>query len=404
MNIDKNHLLTINGDSSSIKFAFYRIDKPDEQLLHGKIVRIGMADPTLTFNDEKIHEQTTLKIDVVDYPSAINFLISWFEQQTIFSSVKAVGHRIVHGMNHVEPELITYALLKELHQITPFDPDHLPNEIRLIEIFHNRYPKVYQVACFDSAFHSTMPRVARLLPIPRRFNTTEIQRFGFHGLSYTYLMEELERVAGTSAALGRVILAHLGNGASIAAVREGKSIDTSMGITPASGLMMGSRSGDLDPGIAWYMMQSDHLTPLQFNHLINRECGLFGVSETTADMQELLVKETDDVRAQEAVSLFCYQAKKWIGAYAAVLGGLDTLVFAGGIGENSSIIRSRICEGLRFLGIELDAEQNSKNAAVISKDIGMVSVRVIRTNEEQVIAGSVCSVLNTLNINDKPAF
>jgi acetate kinase len=237
-----------------------------------------------------------------------------------------------------------------------------------------------------------MPRVAKLLPIPRRFDAMGIRRYGFHGLSYTYLIEELSRVAGKKAAQGRVILAHLGNGASLAAVREGKSIDTSMGFTPAAGLMMGTRPGDLDPGVAWYMMRSEHLTPKQFNNLINHESGLLGVSETTSDMQDLLAQESGDVRAAEAVALFCYQAKKWIGAFAAALGGLDTLVFAGGIGENCSIIRSRICEGLEFLGIELDEKQNTANEGVISAAASRVTVRVIRTDEEQMIAHQVCSV------------
>ena len=292
----------------------------------------------------------------------------------------------MHGMNRAGPEIITNELLEELHLITSYDPDHLPNEIEFIEAFRRRHPKLSQVACFDTAFHSTMPRVAKLLPIPRRFDTMGIRRYGFHGLSYAYLIQELARVAGANAAQGRVILAHLGNGASLAAVREGKSIDTSMGFTPAAGLTMGTRSGDLDPGVAWYMMRSENLTPKQFNNLINHESGLLGVSETSSDIRDLLAHENDDVRAAEAVALFCYQVKKWIGAFAAALGGLDTLVFAGGIGENSSIIRSRICEGLVFLGIELEEKQNAANEGVISSAASRVAIRVIRTDEEQMIA------------------
>jgi acetate kinase len=238
-----------------------------------------------------------------------------------------------------------------------------------------------------------MPRVAKLLPIPRRFDTMGIRRYGFHGLSYAYLIQELTRVAGANAAQGRVILAHLGNGASLAAVRGGKSIDTSMGFTPAAGLTMGTRPGDLDPGVAWYMMRSENLTPKQFNNLINHESGLLGVSETSSDIRDLLAHETDDVRAAEAVALFCYQVKKWIGAFAAALGGLDTLVFAGGIGENSSIIRSRICEGLVFLGIELEEKQNAANEGVISSAASRVAIRVIRTDEEQMIARLVFSTM-----------
>jgi acetate kinase len=239
-----------------------------------------------------------------------------------------------------------------------------------------------------------MPRVAKLLPIPRRFDAKGIQRYGFHGLSYAYLIEELIRVAGKRVSNGRVILAHLGNGASLAAVCKGKSVDTSMGFTPAAGLIMGTRSGDLDPGVAWYMMRSENLTPKQFNNLINHESGLLGISETSADMRDLLSKETTDTRAAEAVELFCYQAKKWIGAFAATLGGLDTLVFAGGIGENCPVIRSRICEGLGFLGIRLEEKQNRKNAPIISKEKESVAVRVIHTDEEWMIAKTVSQILN----------
>ncbi len=239
-----------------------------------------------------------------------------------------------------------------------------------------------------------MPRVAKLLPIPRRFDAKGIRRYGFHGISYTYLMEELAHVAGKKAAQGRVILAHLGSGASMAAVYKGKSIDTSMGFTPAGGLMMGTRPGDLDPGVAWYMMKSEKLSPKKFNKLINHESGLLGVSETSSDMRDLLAMEYDDIRAAEAIELFCYQAKKWIGAFAATLGGLDTLIFAGGIGENCPVIRSRICEGLGFLGIRLEEKQNRKNAPVISKEKERVAVRVIHTDEEWMIAKTVSQVLN----------
>jgi acetate kinase len=220
-----------------------------------------------------------------------------------------------------------------------------------------------------------------------------IQRYGFHGLSYAYLMKELGNVAGTKVAQGRVILAHLGNGASLAAVRDGWSIDTSMGFTPAGGLIMGTRSGDLDPGVAWYMMQAEHLTPQQFNHLINHESGLLGVSETSSDMRDLLAHESEDVRAAEAVALFCYQVKKWIGAFAAALGGVNTLVFAGGIGENAPLVRARICDGLGFLGIEIDEKRNAANAHVISAETSRVTVRVMHTDEELMIAKTVCRVL-----------
>jgi acetate kinase len=284
-------------------------------------------------------------------------------------------------------------MVKELRRLSPFDPEHLPQEIQLIEAFHRRHPQLAQVACFDTAFHRDLPRVARLLPIPRRYEAQGMRRYGFHGLSYAFLMAELARVAGTEAAQGRVILAHLGNGASLAAVRDGKSIDTSMGFTPTAGLVMSTRTGDLDPGVAWHLMQSGNLSPGQFSRLINHESGLLGVSETSSDMRDLIARETTDVRAAEAVELFCYQAKKWIGAYAAALGGLDTLVFAGGIGENVPVVRARICDGLEFLGIDIDEKRNAANAGVISASTGRIPVRVMHTDEEVMIARSVCRVL-----------
>lgn len=365
-----------------------------ERRLFGKVDRIGLSGANLTFHDEARNQQGSCSIDAPDPGAAAEFLINWIEGHILFASVGAVGHRVVHGMMYTRPMRITPELLDELHSISPYDPDHLPGEIQLIEAFRQRYPKLPQVACFDTAFHTTMPRVARLLPIPRRFDALGIQRYGFHGLSYAYLMEELARVAGAEAALGRVILAHLGNGASLAAVHGGKSVDTSMGFTPAAGLPMGTRPGDLDPGVAWYLMRDGSLTPKDFNRLINHESGLLGVSETSSDMRDLMASQASDVRAAEAVDLFCYQTRKWIGAFAAVLGGLDTLVFAGGIGENTHEVRARVCSGLQFLGIELDEAPNALNGPLISTGQSRVAVRVIRTDEELMIAREVCRYLD----------
>ena len=283
--------------------------------------------------------------------------------------------------------------MADLRQLTAYDPDHLPGEIALIEAFQHRHPQLRQVACFDTAFHKNMPRVAQLLPLPRRYAAQGLRRYGFHGLSYSYLLAELGRRAGPAAAQGRVILAHLGSGASLAAVRGGQPQDTSMGFTPAAGLVMGTRPGDLDPGVAAYLLQADKLTPSQFNHLIHHESGLLGVSETSADMRDLLAAQATDERAAEAVALFCYQARKWVGAYAAVLGGLDTLVFAGGVGEHAPEVRARICAGLEFLGIALDAAHNAANAAVISTAASRVTVHVIPTDEERMLAEMVGQVL-----------
>ena len=387
-------VLTINSGSSSIKFALYKTGDPFERLLYGKVDRIGLTGTSLDFNNLTKNKKGNIRIEVSDHKSVANFLIDWMEKQVDFSLLRGVGHRVVFGMKHTEPELITQKLLDELNRITTYDPDHLPAEIELIEVFSQRYPNLSQVACFDTAFHRTMPRVAKLLPIPRRFDKIGIQRYGFHGLSYAYLIKELIRVAGKKVGKGRVILAHLGNGASLAAVHKGKSVDTSMGFTPAGGMIMGTRPGDLDPCVAWYMMKSENLTPKKFNNLINHESGLLGISETSSDMRDLLAKESDDIRAAEAVALFCYQAKKWIGSFAAALGGLDTLVFAGGIGENSPKIRTRICEGLGFLGIELEEKRNLENGPIISKDNSKAAVRIIHTDEEWMIAKIVSQLIN----------
>jgi acetate kinase len=296
-------------------------------------------------------------------------------------------------MNHVQPGIVTQELLDELRGIVPYDPEHLPREIELIETCRERHPNLPQVACFDTAFHQTMPRVAKLLPIPRRFDAKGVQRYGFHGLSFAYLLDELTRLGDPAAAQGRVILAHLGNGASLAAIRDGKSIDTSMGFTPTAGLVMSTRSGDLDPGLLVYLARTEQMTTERFCDMVNHESGLLGISETSGDVRDLLAHEVADVRAAEAMMVFCYQAKKWIGSFAAALGGLDTLVFAGGIGENAPSVRTRICQGLEFLGIELDEQRNATNAQLISAAGGRIMVRVLRTDEVRMIAYSVCRIL-----------
>jgi acetate kinase len=383
-------VLAINGGSSSIRFAVY--EAGGTLRLGGKIDRIGLRGANLTVHDPDGNPPAPLRIAAAGHRAAVDFLLDWLEAQPVFASVKAAGHRVVHGMKHSAPERVTPKLLAELRVITPYDPDHLPREIALIEAFSRRHPGLPQVACFDTAFHRTLPAVARLLPIPRRYAAKGVERYGFHGLSCAYLMEELGRL-DPGAAKGRVILAHLGNGASLTAVRGGKSVDTSMGFTPAAGLVMSTRTGDLDPGLAYYLARTERMTAARFQRMVNRESGLLGVSGTSSDLRDLLAREARDARAEEAVALFCHQAKKWIGAFAAALGGLDTLVFAGGIGENAPLIRERICAGLGFLGVELGRKRNAGNAALISPESGRVRVRVIRTDEELMIARSVIRTL-----------
>jgi acetate kinase len=385
----ETHILAVNGGSSSIRFASFRIDAALERGSHGIIDRVGLSGTTLTFRTSRASEHAErFEVDK-DRGSAARFLVRWLEEQGLLRSIRAVGHRVVHGMEHTAPRPVTQDLLDELRRIIPYDPEHLPREIELIEAFRLEHPQLPQLACFDTAFHHGMPRVATLLPIPRRYEAKGVRRYGFHGLSYAYLMEELIRLGDPAATTGRVVLAHLGNGASLAAVRDGSSIDTSMGFTPTSGLVMGTRSGDLDPGLAPYLSRSEQMPANAFYDMANHDSGMLGISEFSGDMRDLLAREGDDVRAAEAVALFCYQAKKWIGSFAAALGGLDTLVFSGGIGENAPVVRERICDGLGFLGVALDPERNTMNAALISSGNGPVAVRVIHTDEEAMIARSV---------------
>ncbi|MGO9176465.1 MAG: acetate/propionate family kinase [Desulfobaccales bacterium] len=387
-------ILTINGGSSSIKFALFEGGDSLRRILEGGIERIGLPEAILRVKGLNQADNFSRLVTAPDHTAAVNVLMDWLEESMGSGSLGAVGHRVVHGgPKYSQPQRITAAMVEELHHLSPFDPEHLPEETLLTEAFHRRFPDVPQVACFDTAFHHDLPRVARLLPIPRRYEAQGVRRYGFHGLSYAFLMGELARLAGTEAAQGRVILAHLGNGASLAAVRDGKPVDTSMSFTPTAGVPMSTRSGDLDPGLVWYLARTEKMGARQFNEMVNFQSGLLGISETSSDMRDLLDQETQDVRAAEAVALFCYQVKKWIGAFAAALGGLDTLVFAGGIGENAPTLRGRICDGLGFLGIELEEKRNAANEGLISAAASRVAVRVIHTDEEWMIAKTVCRVL-----------
>jgi acetate kinase len=388
-------VLTINGGSSSIKFALFEAGESLKRILEGSIERIGLPDASLRVNSLNPAGSFSRSVNAPDHTVAVEVLMDWIDERRDQGILDAVGHRVVHGgPKYSEPQVITAEMIAELHRLSPFDPEHLPEEIQLTEAFQHRFPDMAQVACFDTAFHHDLPRVAQLLPIPRRYEAQGIRRYGFHGLSYEYLMEELARLGDPAATKGRVILAHLGNGASLAAVRDGKSMDTSMGFTPTAGVSMSTRSGDLDPGLVWYLARSEKMSAKQFNEMVNFQSGLLGISETSSDMRDLLACEGQDVRAAEAIALFCYRIKKQIGAYVAALGGLDTLVFSGGIGENAPAIRTRICAGLEFLGIEIDAKQNAVNGGVISTASSRVAVRVIHTDEEQMIARTVCRVLD----------
>jgi acetate kinase len=388
------YILTINGGSSSIKFSLYKIESPLSQIFNGQIENIGTSNAKLIYQYYGSGQKNVSSIGAATHDEASGNLICWLQNQHGFDAVTAIGHRIVQGMQHTVPEIITPELLDELKMISAYDPEHLPEAIKLIQTFSKCFPLLQQVACFDTAFHATIPAVAKMFAIPRRYYYKGIHRYGFHGLSYAFLMHELETLAGKEVAAGKIILAHLGSGASIAAVKDRVSIDTSMGFTPAGGLPMSTRCGELDPGVAWYLMQFEKLNPQQFNHLVNLESGLLGISETSGNMEALINIQNKDRRAAEAIELFCYQAKKWIGAYSAALRGLDTLVFAGGIGEHSPEVRRKICDGLEFLGIELSETENMNNEAIISAAGSRVIVRVIKTNEELMIAKLVDELLH----------
>jgi acetate kinase len=387
-------VLAINGGSSSIKFALFETGGALRRIVRGRIERIGLNGTALVTQDFLRNDNSTRSVAASDHEAAAAVLMDWLGERFGAETPAAVGYRLVHGgPDYIEAQRITPRMIEALHRMRAFDPQHLPAELMLIEAFQRRYADPAHVACFDTAFHHDMPRVAKLLPIPRRYEAQGLRRYGFHGLSYAYLMQEITRIDTPNAARGRIVLAHLGNGASLAAVHHGKPVDTSMGFTPAAGVPMSTRSGDLDPGLAGYLSRTEGMDADRFNEMVNFHSGLLGVSETSSDMRDLLDREAQDVRAAEAVALFCYQIRKWIGSFAAALGGLDMLVFAGGIGESAPVVRARICDGLAFLGIELDQKRNADGAAVISRQRGRVAVRVMNTDEEWMIAQTVSRVL-----------
>jgi acetate kinase len=380
-------ILTINSGSSSIKVGLYEMGEKERLVLSGSVQRIGLKAGIFHISDSNKKLIIDRHIDIPDHDIALKILFDWLKQYDPGSNVDAVAHRVVHGgKKYSTPHRITPAVLLDLKQIIHLAPDHLPHEIKAIQATSYYYPDMIQVACFDTAFHRQMPQLAKIVALPRHYQHSGVIRYGFHGLSYEYILQELRKEAGDEVADGRIIIAHLGNGASMAAIRHGKSMDTTMGFTPAGGLVMSTRSGDLDPGILIYLLEEQGLRPSALNELINHQAGLLGVSGISSDMRDLLDKEDSEIHAREAVELFCYQASKHLGALAAALGGVETLVFTAGIGENSPIIRQRICQNLAFLGIHVDLQRNNANAPIISSEKATVSVRVMKTDEDLMMA------------------
>jgi acetate kinase len=378
----KNTILCINSGSSSIKFALYLIQETEQLIAQGAVERIGLPGGWLWLKDRQGKRLVDSHSDYADHKEAVKAMFSTAIAAQHLPAPDGVGHRLVHGgPKHITPEIVTSELMLTLRSLIPLAPLHLPGEIKGIDAVTEHYPGLSQAVCFDTAFHRGIPEVAQWLPIVRSLRHEGIHRYGFHGLSYEYIVSALERNTK-----GRVIIAHLGNGASMAALKDGNPQDTTMGFSALGGLMMGTRCGDLDPGILLYLMDEKGYDARQLERLLNQRSGLIGISGISSDMKTLLDQRATEPHAAQAIELFCYTARKYIGALSAVLDGLDTLVFTGGIGERAAPVRWMICHGLDYLGIRLDPGDNDANAGIISINKSPCTVRVIPTNEDLMIA------------------
>jgi acetate kinase len=381
-------VLCLNSGSSSLKFAVYRVGSDETRIAHGAVERIGLAPSRVWLQmggDEPV-EDTHRQID--DHASAAREVFATLARHGL-EGAAAVGHRVVHGGPELStPRRVDGALLAVLHRLVALAPLHLPSEIAIIEAIARERPELPQIVCFDTAFHRGMPESAQRLPLPRALWDDGVRRYGFHGLSYEYVVWKLG-----PAARGRLIIAHLGSGASLAAVLDGRPVDTTMGLTPLGGLVMGTRPGDLDPGILLYMLQARGYDAAGLGALLNDESGLRGLSGSTSDMKTLLERRATDARAAEAVEIFCTSVQKHVGAFATVLGGVDTLVFTGAIGERAAPVRWEIGQRLRHLGVELDGSKNDAAAEVISVAAARCTVRIVPTNEELMIARHTAAVI-----------
>jgi acetate kinase len=381
-------ILCLNSGSSSLKFAVYRMGRDEVRLANGAAERIGLPNGRFSLGTAATKHIEETAEDFDGHPSAARRVFAALKEQG-FGVPTAVGHRVVHGgPDYSSAQRVDDALLTALRRLVLLAPLHLPSEIAIIEAVARERPEVPQVACFDTAFHRRMPETAQRLPLPRELWDEGLRRYGFHGLSYEYVVWKLG-----DGGRGRIVIAHLGSGASLAAVRDGRPIDTTMGLTPLGGLVMGTRPGDLDPGVLLYLMQAKGHDAQSLGALLNDRSGLLGISRSTSDMKTLLEKRQSDPRAAEAVEMFCASVRKHIGAFATVLGGLDALVFTGAIGERAAAVRSEICRDLGYLGIVLDASKNDRNADVLSASSATCAIRVIPTNEELMIARQTAAAI-----------
>jgi len=392
MGVALNWVLAINAGSSSIKSSLFDADNL-ELRSQINITGVNIHNQTLSITDQDGHKSNE-EFNLNSIKEIINKYVDTLKSQIGDNAITGIGHRIVHGGPHnLKTRLIDEDFENELNSLIDYDPEHLPMAMTVVEVMKQNFDGISQVACLDTAFYADMPTLAKLTTLPRKYYDQGVRRYGFHGLSYTYLSTELNAKYGTTTAEGRVIFAHLGSGASLTATLHGRPVDTTMGFTPTSGVMMSTRTGDIDPGLAWYLERSEGLSAEQFNHMANFESGLLGVSEDSGDMYTLIQNRSGNVKATEAVDLFCYQVKKAIGALTTTLGGLDTLVFSGGIGEPSDIIRAQVLSGLEFLGIQIDQAKNLDQQEKISTNDSKVAVYVIPTNENLVIAREVKQLL-----------
>jgi len=386
-------ILTINRGSGTLKAGVYEASAEPSLAVSIKVDRAGTTEARIKITDASDKTLLDSAIEGNKANSDLATILKWLTKNGYASRLAGIGHRLVHGgPRYTESQRITPEVLSELGKIAQLDPDHTPQAIQNIRFFADRLPHTPQLGCFDTAFHACLPKVARMYALPRKLYDEGLRRYGFHGLSCEYILQQL-RATDAALASRRLIVAHLGNGASMTAVHNGKSIDTSMGFTPLEGLVMGTRSGDIDPAAVIYLQERDRMSPRDIDALLNKQSGLLGVSGTSSDMRDLLDRESRDDRAAEAVALFCYRAKKYVGAYAAALGGIDALIFAGGIGENAPQVRERICAGLEFLGLEIDPALNESNAPVISSARSRAKIKVIKTDEDIVIAQHVLAVI-----------
>ncbi|WP_272007581.1 acetate/propionate family kinase [Roseovarius sp. ZX-A-9] len=388
--------VTLNAGSSSLKFAVFEGGSASTTaLMRGKIAGIG-GTPVFSAKDAHGKAINTGGLGALeassDHETLIAQLLPWLASYQKDRPLLAVGHRVVHGGQFYDrPTLISPQVIEELETLVPLAPLHQPHNIAAIRAVEKWRPETPQIACFDTSFHRTQPRLAQLFALPRDLTEQGIIRYGFHGLSYDYIASVLPEHLGQNAS-GRVIVAHLGNGSSMCAMKNRKSVATSMGFTALDGLMMGRRCGSLDPGVILYLMQAKGMTAPDIENLLYKESGLLGVSGLTNDVQDL--QNSDDPNAQEAIALFCYRAASNLANLLPSIGGLDALVFTAGIGENSAQIRELICEQLGWLGVALDDASNKKNATRISTDRSRVEVFVLPTNEEAVIARACRELLH----------